>query len=159
MKIFSLALIVASLGAAGDTNWTTYGGNYAGWRYSELSQITTSNVTQLAPRWIFQTRIPGNTESSPIVQDGLMYVTAPSNNAYAIDLRTGHQVWSYSKTPPKPLNLCCGEVNRGFAVLGKRLFKVNIEDTLVALDIATGKVLWETVLADFRKGTAAPWRR
>jgi alcohol dehydrogenase (cytochrome c) len=87
------------------------------------------------------------------------YVTAASNNAFAIDLRTGHQVWSYSKTPPKPLGLCCAEVNSGFAILGKRLFKVNIEDTLAALDIGSGKKLWETELGDYRKGysgTLAP---
>jgi alcohol dehydrogenase (cytochrome c) len=159
MKFSSLTLIAVSLAAAADVSWTTYGGNYSGWRYSELAQITTSNVSGLTPKWIFQTRVPGNTESSPIVQDGLMYITAASNNAFAIELRTGHSVWSYSKTPPKPLDLCCGEVNRGFAILGNRLFKVNIEDTLVALDIATGKTLWETVLGDFRKGysgTLAP---
>jgi alcohol dehydrogenase (cytochrome c) len=159
MKHFTLALMAATLAAAADTNWITYAGNTAGWRYSELSQITTANVATLAPRWMFQTRVPGNTETSPIVLDGMMYVTAASNNAFAIDLRTGHQVWSYSKTPPKPLDLCCGEVNRGFAVLGNRLFKVNIEDTLVALDIATGKTLWEQMLGDYRKGysgTLAP---
>src|SRR5271163_1571424 len=117
MKRLALIPIAFSLAAAVDVNWTTYGGNSAGWRYSELAQVTTANVAQLTPKWIFQMRVPGNTESSPIVQDGMMYVTAASNNAYAIDLRTGHQVWSYSKTPPKPLDLCCAEVNRGFAVL------------------------------------------
>ena len=144
--------IPASISKAADTNWTTYGGNLAGWRFSELAQIDATNASSLAPKWIFQTRIPGNTESSPIVQDGMMYVTAASNNAYAIDLRTGHAVWSYSKTPPKPLDLCCGEVNRGFAMLDNRLFKVNIEDTLVALDRATGKTLWEKVLGEYLKG-------
>jgi len=163
MKLIPLTLLVvsipASISKAADTNWTTYGGNLAGWRFSELAQIDATNASSLAPKWIFQTRIPGNTESSPIVQDGMMYVTAASNNAYAIDLRTGHAVWSYSKTPPKPLDLCCGEVNRGFAMLDNRLFKVNIEDTLVALDRATGKTLWEKVLGEYLKGysgTLAP---
>ena len=159
MRVFLLTIAAVLVAFAADAGWTTYGGTYSGWRYSELAQITTANVKDLAPKWIFQTRIGGNTESSPIVHDGLMYVTAASNNAYAIDLRTGHQVWSYAKTPPKPLDLCCGEVNRGFAILGDRLFKVNIEDTLVALDRATGKMLWETELGDYKKGysgTAAP---
>ena len=98
-------------------------------------------------------------ETTPLVRDGIMYVTGTSNHAWAIDLKTGKQIWHYSKTPKKPLDLCCGEVNRGFAMQGDRLFKVNIEDTLVALDRVTGKVLWEVELGDYRKGysgTVAP---
>src|SRR5215813_4899139 len=151
-------LFILTLSAA-DTPWLTYGGNYSGWRYSELSQINTTNVARLAPRWIFQTKVPGNQETSPIVRDGVMYLTAPSNHAFALDLRTGQPIWHYSTAPPKPLGLCCGEVNRGFGIAGKRLFKVNIENTLVALDAATGQVLWEKELGEFRKGfsgTLAP---
>jgi alcohol dehydrogenase (cytochrome c) len=158
-RILWMAAIAATLTAADDTGWRTYGGNNAGWRYSELSQINSSNVTQLAPKWIFQTQVPGRLETTPLVLDGLMYLTASSNHAFALDLRTGYSVWHYTKTPAKPLDLCCGEVNRGFAVAGDRLFKVNIEDTLVALDRATGKPLWETTIADYKKGfsgTLAP---
>jgi alcohol dehydrogenase (cytochrome c) len=153
-------LFLASSAAQDDAgSWKTYGKNSFGWRYSELSQINTSNVARMTPQWIFQTGVPGNSETSPLVIDGLMYFTAPSNNAFALDLRSGKSIWHYRKTPPKSLNLCCGEVNRGFAVLGNKLFKVNIEDTLVALDLKTGRVLWETELADYRKGysgTLAP---
>jgi len=158
MKWIPLALLGVAAGAA-DINWTTYGGNAAGWRYSELAQITGANVNSLVPKWIFQTGIAGKAESSPLIYDGMMYVTAPSNHAYAVDLRTGHAVWTYSKTPPKALDLCCQEVNRGLAVFGDRLFKVNIEDTLVALDRATGKMIWEKVIGDYKKGysgTLAP---
>jgi alcohol dehydrogenase (cytochrome c) len=91
--------------------------------------------------------------------DGMMYLTAPSNHAYAIDLRTGKQIWHYQKAVPKSVDVCCGEVNRGFAVLGDKLFKVNVEDTLVALDRKTGKVLWESEIDDYKKGysgTVAP---
>jgi alcohol dehydrogenase (cytochrome c) len=98
-------------------------------------------------------------ETTPLVSDGLMYATASSNHAFALDLRTGKPLWRYSKTPPKGLGLCCGEVNRGFATIGNKLFKVNIEDHLVALDKRTGAVLWETEVADYRKGysgTVAP---
>jgi alcohol dehydrogenase (cytochrome c) len=154
-------LLLLSCGAlpAADTDWRTYGGNMSGWRFSELNQISADNVAALTPKWIFQTGTPGHMETTPLVIDGLMYVTAASNHAFAVDLRTGYSVWHYSKTPPASLGLCCGEVNRGFAVLGDKLFKVNIEDTLVALDRASGKVLWETELGDYRKGysgTLAP---
>src|SRR6185436_4300327 len=101
--------------------------------------------------WMFQTRVPGNTQATPVIRDGMMYITGPSNHAWALDLRTGHELWHYSKNLPRPIGLCCGENNRGFAIQGDRLFKVNVEDTLVALDIATGKVLWESVLADYKK--------
>src|SRR3982751_3098847 len=139
--------------------WTTYGGNLAGWRYSSLNEINTTNVGRLTPKWIFQTQVPGSMETTPLVMDGLMYFTAPSNHAFALDLRTGRPIWHYAKAPPAPLNLCCGEVNRGFAAIGDRLFKVNIEDTLVALDRISGRVLWETQIADHQKGysgTVAP---
>src|SRR2546423_6582305 len=112
--------------------WLRYGRNYAGWRYSDLEQVNASNVARLAPAWIFQTGVPGNLETTPLVFDGLMFMTASSNHGFALDLRTGKRIWHYHKPPPKGLNLCCGEVNRGFATLGTKLFKVNIEDTLVA---------------------------
>jgi alcohol dehydrogenase (cytochrome c) len=154
-----LAATTLLAGTLGAQEWTTYGGNPAGWRYSQLSEINSGNVARLAPKWIFQTRVPGNLETTPLVMNGLMYMTAPSNHAFALDLRTGRPIWHYAKTPPGPLNLCCGEVNRGFAAIGDKLFKVNIEDTLVALDRNTGKVLWETGIADHKKGysgTVAP---
>ncbi len=158
--LFWSVLLSAVLTAQDDAgSWKTYGKNTSGWRHSELSQIDASNVARIAPQWIFQTRVAGNLETTPLVMDGLMYLTGPSNHAFAVDLRTGRQIWHYQKTPPKRLDLCCGEVNRGFAVLGGKLFKVNIEDTLVALDIKTGKTLWEVELGDYRKGysgTLAP---
>ncbi len=146
-----IGLLFCTAGLFGQ-EWTTYGGNHAGWRYSALAGINTANVAGLSPQWIFQTRVPGNIETTPLVMEGLMYVTAASNHAFALDARTGRPIWHYAKTPPSPLNLCCGEVNRGFAAIGDKLFKVNIEDTLVALDRASGKVLWETQIADHRKG-------
>jgi alcohol dehydrogenase (cytochrome c) len=154
------ALFAVTLEAqTGESSWTTYGKNTLGWRYSELSQINTSNVARLSPQWIYQTGVPGLIESTPLVMDGLMYFTAPSNHAFAVDARTGRPIWHYQKEPPKSVDACCGQVNRGFAVLGNKLFKVNIEDKLIALDIKTGKTIWETELADYSKGysgTVAP---
>src|SRR5690348_4092442 len=159
IRLTWIALFALTMRAADDTGWKSHRNNDAGWRYSELKEIHTLNVARLTPKWMFQTRVPGNLETTPLVINGLMYVTAGSNHAFALDLRNGGEIWHYSKTPPKPLGLCCGEVNRGFASLGDRLFKVNIEDTLVALDKSSGKELWQTVLGDWRKGytgTLAP---
>ncbi|HLH38426.1 MAG TPA: PQQ-dependent dehydrogenase, methanol/ethanol family [Bryobacteraceae bacterium] len=139
--------------------WLTYGRNYQGWRFSPLAQVTAANVAQLAPAWILPTGVPGNNETTPLVVGGMMYLTGPSNNAWAVDLLTGRKVWSYSDYVPSGLGLCCGTVNRGFAMLGDKLFKVNIQSTLVALDSKTGKVIWETPIDDYRKGysnTVAP---
>ena len=87
----SAFLLVLSCGAltAADTDWRTYGGNMSGWRFSELNQITADNVAALTPKWIFQTGAPGHMEATPLVIDGLKYVPAASNHAFAIDLRTG----------------------------------------------------------------------
>ncbi len=159
MKSFLILLAAALLIAADESSWTTYGKNYAGWRYSGLTQINAQNISHLAPAWIFQTQAPAGMETTPLVRDGVMYVTGTSNHAWAVDLKSGKPIWHYSKTPKKPLDLCCGEVNRGFAIQGDRLFKVNIEDTLVALDRVTGRVLWEVELGDYLKGysgTVAP---
>ena len=139
--------------------WLHYGRDYAAWRYSELDEINTGNIRKLAPQWIHQTGVPGKNESTPLVFGGLMYVTGPGNHAWALDLLTGRRVWHYAKSYPKEVQGCCGPVNRGFAVLGDRLFKVNFEGTLVALDAKTGKTEWETEVADWRKGfslTVAP---
>ncbi len=135
--------------------WLSYGKNYSGWRYSELAEINTATVARLAPRWIYQTGESGKQETTPLVADGMMFVTGPSNHAFALDLLTGKQIWHYRKAPPSALNMCCGEVNRGFAILGGKLFKVNIEATLVALDARSGAVLWEKEIADHKQGFTA----
>ena len=158
-RLLAITLLTSSAALAQDAGWTTYGGNLSGWRYSELKEINTGNVSRMTPKWIYQTGVPGHMETTPLVRDGAMYLTASSNHAFALDLRTGHEIWHYAKHSQRPYGLCCGEVNRGFAVLGNRLFKLNIEDVLVALDAASGKTLWETEVGDHKKGfsgTLAP---
>ena len=105
--------------------WMTYPGAYAGSRFSPLDQINRTNVNRLALQWVFQTRVRGSHETTPLVIDGVMYLTAPQNHAYAIDVRTGRPLWHYERTLPKEMSLCCGPQNRGFAALGDRLFKLS----------------------------------
>jgi len=172
MKRWTVILVtVGALGAAEITQeklrqaqsdpatWLMYGKNYLGWRYSELRQINTNTVKQLTPQWIFQSGTLGKLESTPLVYERMMYVTGPTNHAYGLDLATGRQMWHYAKPLPPGVSICCGQVNRGFAALGSKLFKVNLESTLVALDAKTGNLLWETEIDDIKKGysaTAAP---
>jgi alcohol dehydrogenase (cytochrome c) len=162
MRLTGIALLLGAAFVQAQTNsgdWRTYGQNTQGWRYSDLTQIDTRSVARLAPKWIYQTGIPGNSESTPLVFDGMMFIAGTSNHSWALDAVTGRPLWHTHPTPPSPINACCGQVNRGFAVHGDKLFRVNIEGTLVALDSKSGTTLWEAPLADYKQGysaTAAP---
>lgn len=141
------------------STWLTYGKNYAGWRYANIGEVNRGNVSKLALRWIFQTGNTGKFEATPLFFDRLLYVTGVANHAYGIDGLTGRPVWHYQRPVPPELNLCCGQVNRGFAARGDKLFKVNLEDKLVALDAKTGTQLWESKITEFTRGyseTVAP---
>jgi alcohol dehydrogenase (cytochrome c) len=144
---------------ADPATWLMYGGEYRAWRYSTLAQIHTGNVARLAPKWIYQSGLPGRMQATPLIFGGMMYLTGHGNHAFALDLLTGKPVWRYAKAVPADAKGCCGTPNRGFAALGERLYKVNFQGTLVALDAKTGQVLWETEVASYKAGlslTAAP---
>lgn len=140
-------------------NWLTYSGRYSGWRYSALDRINIGNIARLRLEWAFQTADQGQLETTPLVVDGVLYGTGQNNRAFAIDARTGRAIWRYQRNLPDKLQPCCGMVNRGFAMLGHRLFMATLDAHVVALDAKTGNVLWDTVAADYRKAytfTVAP---
>ena len=87
--------------------------------------------------------------------DGVLYVTGPLNHAWAIDARTGRQIWHYQRQLPAGLKVCCGMVNRGFAVYGDRLFMVTLDAHFVALEMKTGKVIYDVEMAAAKDGFAA----
>lgn len=127
-----------------DANWLLYGRTYDGHRYSPLKQVDTKNVSKLLPVWTFQTGVLDGFECTPLVIDGIMYVTTPWNHAYAIDAKTGGQLWHYQKSLPENLALCCDAVNRGFAASGERLYMATLDAHLVCLDRNTGEEVWDT---------------
>jgi alcohol dehydrogenase (cytochrome c) len=135
--------------------WLTVGGDYNGQRHSPLTQITPANVNRLAAQWTFQTGTLGSFQTTPLIVDGVLYVTGFNNNAWAIDARSGRQIWRYRREIPTDLHNCCGAVNRGFALLGDRLFMATIDAHLVALDMKTGAVLYDVELADYKLGYSA----
>ena len=135
--------------------WLTYGGDYSSQRYSPLTQITPANVNRLVPQWTFQTGTTGAFQTTPLLIDGVLYVTGFNNNAWAVDARSGRQIWRYRRDIPSDLHNCCGAVNRGFAVLGDRLFMTTIDAHLVALDMKTGSLLYDVELADYKVGYSA----
>jgi alcohol dehydrogenase (cytochrome c) len=146
-------------GLANPARWLTYSGDYSGARFSPLKEITAANVDQLAAQWTFQTGVVNKFEATPLVIDGTLYVTGALNHAWAIDGRTGKQIWHYERTLPQGLKVCCGMVNRGFAVYGDRLFMATLDAHFVALERKTGKVIYDIEMAavkDGFAGTGAP---
>jgi alcohol dehydrogenase (cytochrome c) len=147
-------------GLSEPSQWLTYHGDYSGRRHSPLAQITPDNVHQLTAQWTFQTDTPGKFEATPILHDGILYVTGPSaDTGWAIDARTGRQLWRHRRNVPGDVIVCCGLVNTGFGILGERLFKGVLDARVVSLDARTGRVLWETVMEDYKNGysvTRAP---
>ena len=131
---------------AGD--WPTYHGQLGGNRYSTLVRITPRNVGQLAPRWIFPIPNARHLEVTPVVVDGVMYVTNV-NAAWALDAATGREIWHYERPRSKGLSGdAAGGINRGVALLGDRVFMVTDNAHLIALDRLTGALLWDTQMAD-----------
>jgi PQQ-dependent dehydrogenase (methanol/ethanol family) len=146
--------------AAGDgNNFLHTNGNYDQTRYHPARQINTSNVHELRPAWIFQTDVVETMETSPIVVDGVMYVTTAFSHAYALDAKTGAQIWHYKHSMGPITTFCCGPNNRGVAVYGDMVYLGTLDAKLVALDAKTGKMVWEQQIADPELGyseTMAP---
>jgi alcohol dehydrogenase (cytochrome c) len=141
------------------TKWLTNGGNYFGHRYSPLTQITPENVAQLKAQWTFQTGTIGSFQATPLVIDNVLYVTGWAGNSWAIDARSGRQIWRYRRPVPDDFKGCCGPNNRGFAVLGDRLFQGTADAHVVSLDMRTGEVIWDVEMANYKQGystTVAP---
>jgi len=135
--------------------WLTYHGDYGGQRHSPLTQITPANVHQLTTQWTFQTGTLGSFQTTPLVLDGVLYVTGFNNNAWAIDARSGRQIWRYRRDLPSDMRLCCGAVNRGFGVLGDRLFMSTADAHLLALDMKTGGIVWDVKFDEYKQGYSA----
>ncbi len=146
-------------GLKNPTRWLNYGGDYGNQRHSPLTQITPANVHRLTAQWQFQTDTLGKFEATPLVLDGVVYVTGPLDTGWAIDARTGRQIWRYKRDLPAGLIACCGLVNRGFGVLGDRLFKTTLDAHMVAISRKTGAIEWDTTMVNYRhgySGTTAP---
>jgi len=140
-------------------DWATYNGDPGGNRHSGLRQITPGTAAQLRLKWLFPVGNARNLRTTPIVVGGVMYVTAP-NEVYAVDARSGRQIWHYSRPRTSGVIGDAGAgVNRGVALRGDRLYFVTDDARLVALHRANGQLLWDVVMADYRKhygATAAP---
>ena len=140
-------------------NFLHTNGNYSQTRYYPASQINTSNVKNLRPAWIFQTEIVESQETSPLVINGVMYITTSFNHVYALDAATGAQIWHYKHKMGPITTYCCGPNNRGVAAYGDKVFMGTLDARLIALNAKTGKLVWDTKIADPELGyseTMAP---
>ena len=146
--------------AAGDEkNFLHTNGNYDQTRYYPGKQINASNVGKLRPAWIFQTEVKESLETTPIVVDGVMYVTTSFNHVYAINAKTGEEYWHYKHKMGPVTTYCCGPNNRGVAIYKDKVYMGTLDSQLVALDAKTGSLLWQTKIAEPELGyseTMAP---
>lgn len=145
--------------AIADTGaWALNGRDYTNQRWSPLGQVTTANVGRLAVAWVYKTGVPHVFEASPVVVDNTMYLSTALDHVIALDARTGARRWEWVPELGKTV-ICCGSHNRGVAVYGGRVFVGLLDARVVALDAATGHVLWDRKVADNTQGysfTAAP---
>lgn len=145
--------------ATTSADWLHSNGSYAQTRYYRGAQINRTNVAKLRPAFIFQTAVNESMETAPIVSNGVMFITTSFNHVYAVDAATGKEFWHYKHKMGPVTTFCCGPNNRGVAIAGDRLFMGTLDAKLVALDAKTGKVLWQTEIADPDQGyseTMAP---
>ena len=140
-------------GAARDgSNFLQTNGNYDQTRFYPNGQINRGNVGRLHPAWIFQTEVKESLETSPIVVDGVMYVTTSYSHVYAIDAKTGQEIWHFKPKLGPVTTFCCGPNNRGVAVYNDKVYVATLDAKLVALNAKTGSVVWEKQVGDPEKG-------
>jgi alcohol dehydrogenase (cytochrome c) len=136
-------------------NWLMYGRDYANLRFSPLNQINRDNVKRLVPVWSFQTGTPNGLQATPLFVDGVLYLSTSWNHAFAIDARTGAELWHYRRRLPEKMAFCCGPVNRGLAILDGKLYMATLDAHLVSLDSRTGRVRWDISLGDIADNLSA----
>ena len=141
-------------------NWLTYGGNYSAQRYSTLTEITPANVANLKSLWVYQQAETVKWEVTPLVVDGVMYISERPTIVTALDAKTGRPLWTYRRPAlPADVPICCGTNNRGIAVLGDAIYLNTFDAHLVCIDANTGQERWDKVVIDYHLGysmTGAP---
>jgi alcohol dehydrogenase (cytochrome c) len=140
-------------------NWLMYGGDYSSNRYSGLTQITPANVKNLNLAWVYQSPTAGSWQATPLVVDGIMYLTERPNEVVALDAVTGRVFWIYRYNNANDVKVCCGANNRGVAILNGTLFMGTLDAHLIAIDARSGHAIWNTQVANGLAGysvTLAP---
>ena len=145
--------------AKDSSNFLATNGNYEQTRFYPNDQINRNNVAHLHPAWIFTTEVKESLETSPIIVNGVMYVTTSFSHVYAVDAKTGQQIWHFKPKLGPVTTFCCGPNNRGVAVYDDKVYVATLNSKLYALDAKSGDVVWQVQIADPEKGyseTMAP---
>jgi glucose dehydrogenase len=129
--------------AAQTQDWPSYGRDLTSQRFSPVSQINTDNVKNLIEAWKFNSGIVASFQTTPIVQNGVMYLSLPYNHVVALNAKTGKELWRYQHDRRKDWQMCCGPANRGVAVSDGKVFIGTVDARLIALDAKTGAKLWD----------------
>jgi alcohol dehydrogenase (cytochrome c) len=138
-----------------ERDWPTYNGDIGGNRYTSLTQIDKGNVKRVAPRWVFTVPNVSSLEGTPVVADGVMYVTS-GNECYALDAGSGRQIWHYRQDRTTGVvGGGAGGINRGVALAGDKVFLVTDTAHLIAIERATGELAWDSEMADWHKNYSA----
>jgi alcohol dehydrogenase (cytochrome c) len=142
-------------------DWLMYRRTYDAWGYSPLERITRENVSQLQPVWTLSSGVTHNHEAVPVINDGVMFVTAAFNRLWALDATSGDILWKYERDLPGDTfqEVCCDHVNRGVALYDDMVFMTTLDAHLLAFDAASGEIVWDKTVEDYKSGytmTIAP---
>ena len=150
MRPTLLLAILAALphAAQAQTNWPLHGHDIGGQRFSPLTTINRANVATLVPKWTFHSGVTATFQTTPIVADGVMYVSLPFSGVAALDAATGAERWRYTHES-RSTKLCCGPANRGVAVSNGMVYVGTVDGRLIALKAATGAQAWDITVAEY----------
>ncbi|MBL4819678.1 MAG: PQQ-dependent dehydrogenase, methanol/ethanol family [Gammaproteobacteria bacterium] len=146
-------------GTSNPEQWLHYGGDYRNFRHSPITELNPDSIGELQIAWLFPTGTDGQFAMSPIVYDGIMYVTTSYNHLMALNAETGEMYWRYDHPQPEDLRVCCGPANRGAAIHGDQIIMSTLDAHLLSFDRFTGELLWDLEIQEHADGfsaTAAP---
>ncbi len=154
LLLTALLTALPSTARAQAGSWPLHGHDLGGQRYSPLTAIDTATVSRLVPKWTWHSGITATFQATPIVVDGVIYVSLPFSGVAALDAATGREIWRYKhqSSVAKP---CCGPANRGVAVSHGKVYVGTVDGRLVALDAKTGAVAWTVAVAQYEGTTEA----
>lgn len=135
--------------------WLQYGGSYKNYRHSPITELSPENIDSLEVAWGFPTGTVGQFAVSPIIYDGIMYITSSYNRLFALDARTGELFWRYDHPQPDDLRLCCGPANRGASIVGDKILMATLDARMLAFDRMSGEILWNIAIDDYQLGLSA----
>jgi glucose dehydrogenase len=149
--VIGFMTLVACGGASYTTNnssaeandWPSFGRDYSSQRFSPVTQINTQNVNHLAQAWVYKSGVTASFQATPIVQNGVMYLSLPFNHVVALDAKTGKELWRYNHDKRADWKMCCGPANRGVAVANGKVFIGTVDARLIALNATTGAKEWD----------------